>query len=217
MQCNNCGSEAKNEESFCSECGAKILTEQDYIDIFRNKNDEMIDESYIKEENVIDYNKVFDAITKEEIEAFIGKKSNSYYLDKWVNLKLSNKYVSWNWWAFFLSSYWLLYRKMYLWGFITIVINFVSIGGVVIGETIIPPLVLSIILGLFGNSIYYNHAKEKIYKVKKKDLPKENELKAIKKRGGINLAIALIMFILTLLLFYASIVLFISIVSEIAN
>lgn len=217
MQCNNCGSEVKNEESFCSECGAKILTEQDYIDIFRNKNNEMIDESYIKEENVIDYNKVFDTIAKEEIEAFIGKKSNSYYLDKWVNLKLSNKYVSWNWWAFFLSSYWLLYRKMYLWGFITIVINFVSIGGVVIGETIIPPLVLSIIMGLFGNSIYYNHAKEKIYKVKKKNLSKENELKTIKKRGGINLALALIMFILTLLLFYASIVLFISIVSEIAG
>lgn len=217
MQCNNCGSEVKNEESFCSECGAKILTEQDYIDIFKNKNSEMIDESYIKEENIIDYNKVFDTITKEEIVAFIGRKSNSYYLDKWANLKLSNKYVSWNWWAFFLSSYWLLYRKMYLWGFITIVINFVSIGGVVIGETIIPPLVLSIILALFGNSIYYNHAKEKIYKVKKKNLSKENELKAIKKRGGINLAIPLIMFILTLLLFYASIVLFISIVSEIAS
>jgi len=77
MQCNNCGSEVKNEESFCSECGAKILTEQDYIDIFRDKNNEMIDESYIKEENVIDYNKVFDTITKEEIEAFIGKKGTA--------------------------------------------------------------------------------------------------------------------------------------------
>ncbi|MBD8048147.1 MAG: DUF2628 domain-containing protein [Clostridium argentinense] len=216
MECNNCGSEVKNNDGFCNECGAKILTEQDYIEIF--KNNEIIDEAYIKkEENIIDYDKVFDNISKEEIATFIGKKNNSYYLDKWVNLKFTNKYASWNWCAFFMSSYWLLYRKMYLWGFVTIVVNFVSIGGIVIGETIIPPLVLSTLLGIFGNSIYYNHAKEKIYKVKEKNLSEEEKLKLIKKRGGINLAIPLLIFILTLLFFYASIVLFISIVSEIAS
>lgn len=59
------------------------------------------------------------------------------------------RFASWNWSAFFFGAGWLLYRKMYLYGAIAIVVYILA--GYKHPEQILP---FSILLGIFGNAIY---------------------------------------------------------------
>ena len=62
-------------------------------------------------------------ISREEFAAFIGSHNIDYYLDYIHKMKNNNNFLSWNWSCFFLSSYWLLYRKLYALATILIVFN----------------------------------------------------------------------------------------------
>lgn len=67
-----------------------------------------------------------------------------------------NGFGSWNWWAFLCGPIWYAYRKMYLFSIISMVI--------ITGCLFLPSpwdltsqIVIAILLGAFGNSLYFTH------------------------------------------------------------
>lgn len=144
-------------------------------------------------------------ITEKDLELFVGFKKSAYYLTKWDNMNMAASSVSWNWPAFFFSPIWMLYRKMYAYGFglvgISILLNFLfkdySIG-------IIISWAIKIAVGIFANRIYKEHVTRKIKEIKATSSDSEMCNRRIAYAGGVNIVIPIIVGIL-----YALILLFI--------
>lgn len=93
----------------------------------------------------------------EKRAAYI-QKNTDYYMKKFNTLEVTGGKVSWNWAAFFFSSVWMLYRKMYK----PFIVVFVLELLVEMFLTSTATLLLSILVGLFGNYIYMKHIDERI-------------------------------------------------------
>ncbi len=93
-------------------------------------------------------------VIDEHIEHFTGK-NHRYFLYKW---KFSGRLAQWNWTAFFLGPFWLIYRKNYFWAFFLasayLIFDFVFTSNPYAFTFSIELMILS---GLFANTIY--HAK----------------------------------------------------------
>lgn len=102
---------------------------------------------------------------EELLKAFIG---NNYE-------KITTK--SFNFAGFFFTTFYMFYRKMFLYAIILFIVNFVAINLI---NNIIINLVFNVFVGIFINKIYIFYAKKKIEKVKAKNQQKDiNELKSI--------------------------------------
>ncbi|MFB5762807.1 DUF2628 domain-containing protein [Paenibacillus medicaginis] len=96
-------------------------------------------------------------VTDENLRVFTMK---NYFVDS------RHKKVHWNWAAFFLTSFWLFYRKMYLLGLVysifTILVQYLipsSWAVFIINWTV------SILFGMFGNAMYLKYAEKKISRI----------------------------------------------------
>ena len=125
--------------------------------------------------------------------AFIGKNAQ-YYMQKFsIFGSLGGDFaVSWNWAGFFVPQLWFLYRKMYLFG---IILLLVSICFPFIGW-----LLSSIVVGACGNHAYYTHATKKLLLLLASPVTQENRLAASAQLGGVNLALVLVIIGVNLLL-----------------
>ena len=75
-----------------------------------------------------------------------------YYEPKFRLMKATNKKTSWNWPAFLVPSYWLFYRRMYLYGIIFLVGSSI-LASITMG---VLALAANVAVGIFGNYIYMN-------------------------------------------------------------
>ena len=56
-----------------------------------------------------------DEVTRENFRAILGPKNQEYYLQRFEEYEANGKTtIGWHWPAFFITFYWLLYRKMWL-------------------------------------------------------------------------------------------------------
>ncbi len=123
--------------------------------------------------------KLIEEFDEETIRSFVQKNSD-YYLAKWKIMASSGSKFSWNWAAFLATSLWLGYRKMYLYAFIYILLNVL---------TVIPFLGILIWLGLWigigaiGNYLYGKYTYNKLLELKMA-FPNEEEFKAQAARAG---------------------------------
>lgn len=128
------------------------------------------------------------SIEQNDLEKFVGKNSD-YYLRKFEEIQITGNKISWNWPAFFISGYWLLYRKMYIQALIMI------LGSMVLG--CIPfigwlvPIALPIGMGMYANALYFDHINKKMIEINKFDSNIKDSL--IFKKGGTNLALPLVL------------------------
>ena len=139
--CIKCGSDLEEGDNFCKACGKKVTvkSEPSVENITQEKNEEHL------------------------LRLFIGEKKQDYYLQKWTKGK-----NSWNWAAFFLSFFWLGYRKMYKYiflflGIFLIIDLAISIFG--IDDTVLNNVIgiaVAVTLGISGNNLYRQHALKKI-------------------------------------------------------
>jgi hypothetical protein len=108
--------------------------------------------------------------TPEQLRTFVGPRAD-YYLRRWQRLAQEpDKPLGFNWAAFWLGLFWLLYRKMY--GVFWITVGVVT--GITVLESLVsrgdPPKMLDSIialatatfLGTFGTHLYYIHARRRI-------------------------------------------------------
>jgi hypothetical protein len=172
----------------CPRCGKEYDNALDcpYCSSFNNT--ESYNESY-------SYNS--SEITDKDLELFVGYKKSAYYLTKWYNMKMAASSVSWNWPAFLFSSIWMLYRKMYAYGFALLAGNLLL--NVILKDTpfdSIFGIAISIASGVLGNKIYNIHVTKKITKIKSVSSDSEMASRRIAYSGGVNVAIPIIFGIL---------------------
>ena len=126
-------------------------------------------------------------VNEEELNLFAGDKDN-YYLKKWKNMEESGEIIDWNWGAFFFQTMWMGYRKMYLYA--AVLIGLLVYIDVVLIASLHPltqlgvDIFIGILLGIFGNKLYYKHAKKKISVIKSDQPDPEIQKIEIAKAGG---------------------------------
>jgi len=125
------------------------------------------------------------SFTKESLLAFIRKdtdtearytKETAYYLHQFEHNKGARFFVSWNWSAAFFGVIWMLYRRMYVYAIIYLLLklatpppfSFLSawpyITFVSTNTSHWIDLGLFFVQGLFGNALYLDFARRKVQK-----------------------------------------------------
>ncbi len=116
------------------------------------------------------------------VEVFVQRNKN-YYKNKFEKMKKSGKSISWNWAAFFMGIYWMIYRKMYFKAAAFLLLNIIATNTPHIGVYLNTAVLVGI--GIFGNALYLDHVEEKIEKAK--IIFPHNKEEVLAKRGGTNL------------------------------
>jgi Protein of unknown function (DUF2628) len=158
------------------------------------------------------------SLSEAEIRAFVGRNAK-YYLRKWsAPLGDFAQATGFNWAAFLLSGFWILYRRMYRVALIAF--SIVAVPAVVTGipeaagladQGTIKALnavgnlcgfAFAIVCGNFGNAWYLAHTKRQIAQVRELGLAEEAYLRALARRGGTSFFGALGLFALFLVAIY---------------
>jgi len=130
-------------------------------------------------------------------ETFIGPQNTRYYLDRFERFESGGSKLSWNWPAFFISSWWVLYRKMWLWAaLLWLVLPFAAsmLSGAltyVIDPTValiayygVYAIVAFILFPLFANWLYYQRAVSKIARATGSHSSAGAQAEAVARAGG---------------------------------
>ncbi|MPM99057.1 hypothetical protein SDC9_146247 [bioreactor metagenome] len=121
-----------------------------------------------------------------ELNLFIQKNQN-FYEEKFKKMDDSGKSISWNWSAFFMGIYWMIYRKMYFKAGAFFILSLVASYTPYIGSILNFAVLIGI--GIYANALYQDEIRVNMEKIKGL-LPEAKEIIA-KKRGGTNLPLAI--------------------------
>jgi len=151
-----------------------------------------------------------DVLTQEEAwSAFLGDANRDYYMYSFSCLANGER-GGWNWGAFFLRWYWMLYRKMWLaavlWYFVpTVITILVLLVCAAVSPKLIPLGVLACFVyylalpGLKGNAWYYKLCQSKIRSVRARGGSKDQMLARLEAAGGTSNIIFIFMALLALI------------------
>ncbi|MEK3887561.1 DUF2628 domain-containing protein [Bacillus sp. FSL K6-3431] len=197
--CHRCGNNLDENKDFCSKCGDQFNDDGSTINIDINElaqNDATVLPKFDSE---------------LDLSIFVGKKY-PYYNRKWIKNK-ENK-PTWNFAAFFLSLFWLGYRKMYI-PIVIIIATFFFIDFLLyisdykystVDNSI--SFAIAILLGLYGNHFYLLNAKKKVSAIREKGLSSEDKNVELHKKGGTSWLGVFIALVSLLLYAFASSALF---------
>ncbi|RUM60913.1 MAG: DUF2628 domain-containing protein [Persephonella sp.] len=118
---------------------------------------------------------------EETIKSFVQKNSD-YYLIKWKLMAETGSKISWNWPAFFFGIYWMVYRKMYVYALIILIIGLLL--SLIPLINIIAGLVVWIGFGMFGNYVYAMHTYKKLKELSLISSNPEDLKKLALQKGG---------------------------------
>ena len=199
IYCSKCGKKSSKDAKFCTNCGNKLITIEDSIknttenikDVIKNNETykSFIDTSY-------DENSRADFDNRDMVN-FIQKKVE-YYIPKFKDMQELYKSTSWNWAAFFFSSWWFLYRKMYAIGFGIILVTIV-IESFIPYLSLITSIAIAVISGLYGNIAYLKHIQKQLDSFINMD--EDIKQRLILSKGGVNIIIPVILAIITIGMF----------------
>ena len=101
-------------------------------------------------------------------------------------MKEHKKYNSWNTFAFLISPFWCMYRKMYIAGGVLLGIDFILsiIGGAI---SAILGLAIAVLVGIFGNYYYMYDLEQRI--ARGKGLEGAQKQNYIEQKGDTNVSI----------------------------
>ncbi len=210
MKCKNCGNDLRAGEKFCTNCGT--YNDPSEVDETSSKKkgltpeDEMEDNSF-SEFNDFSSKEKNKNKAKKEVEEDYSVKGDPFiaaYIGedyKWVVERPFNIYALLFSWMYF------LYRKLYLIGIIGLIITGIIIKFLPI--ILVPYIVLVMVgSGIFFNKIYLDIVETKVHKLETK-VTSSDQLEALcKKKGGVNVFIALFIFfifVICMLLSYVNI------------
>lgn len=167
MVCQECNADTGARTDRCENCGAELT----------------LSGNRPKEEN--------SATNIPEIfyKAAIGPKNTDFYLSRFSHFDSGNARASWNWPAFFVTFWWLLYRKMWLSASLYIICFVVVV--VILDKLTSSPLNAYLALsGIFlwipisANALYHRHLKKLILFATTRFGNNEGDLKLIASKGG---------------------------------
>ena len=183
MLCPQCGKSNDISAKFCFDCGSSLS------------------QAEIK------------ASDKQEefYRTVIGPKNQDYYMRNFQRFDSDGKIgISWHWPAFFITFYWLLYRKMWLNALIYflspyLVMFLLGVIGIVAGNSAgaaIGFIYITYLVGMFllpplyANALYYRHCRKKIAEVKVSSNTLQRQLGELSAKGGTSNVVLIIVFIL---------------------
>lgn len=148
------------------------------------------------------------------LAAYVGPKNADYYAKKFDNFRNGGGAASWHWPAFFISSWWLLYRKMWLNAFLYWIVLPMVLGTLSVFVATAAGaeaaslfyygfylLITFILVPMFANRLYYRHAQKKADKVASVISSAEQQSAELSRIGGTsNIVLILIPFILVAVL-----------------
>ena len=113
----------------------------------------------------------------KDLEAFVGPMAAKYLATfKRFEMEEQPRFrLTWHWPAALVGFWWLLYRKLYVWAVVALVLALVPVAN----------LLAIVGFGLGANYLYYRHAQKKIGKIRTA-LPDANLLITLKQLGGVN-------------------------------
>jgi Tfp pilus assembly protein PilE len=192
MFCSKCGSANDDAAKFCAKCGAGLMQGSQATRLPGASDAEPAsDEAYYK--------------------AIIGPKNQEYYLEHFFRFDDEGKILpGWNWSAFLVTSYWLLYRKMWVHAAIYFVIPLLLLAlfwvvGFVVGRgsgfliTLGDFLYLAAVfvgVPMYANALYYKHCKKMIAEVQAMTQDTQRQLDELSGKGGTSKSVVfLVMFL----------------------
>lgn len=207
MKCNNCGKKLKSKEKFCTYCGNyNEETNEESHSLFDEELN-LLDESIYETKEEYDYVKEFnlkaDSSGTKEDEFFYKDEK---YLESYIgeDYKLIKK-SPFNIYAFLLNWIYILYRKIYGLGIFGMIITYIM---VIINPKylLIYLLIMMLIIGLTFNKIYIFFSKLKVeFFIKKhQDMDSFAIENKLRKKGGVKVSIALIIYIIFLTVLFFS-------------
>lgn len=197
--CTQCGTQNANTSSFCSHCGNRLAavperTPQPPVYTQANPNNSN-PYSYVNQQSNPyqtqnnyqsgGYN-AYQAYQTPGIDSNVQQLvgvNTEYYIPKFQMMKAEGKSTSWNWPAFLVTPYWMMYRKMY--GYAAAVLA-ADIIISLIGSTflLLPAFGGYITFGILGNSIYMKYLEGKANQAKAMNEPYRSQF--IASNGGVN-------------------------------
>ena len=197
--CTQCGAQNANTSSFCSHCGNRLAavperTPQPPVYTQANPNNSN-PYSYVNQQSnpyqtqnqyqnsgYNAYQSYQTAGVDADVQQLVGTKTE-YYIPKFQMMKSQGKSSSWNWAAFWVTPYWMMYRKMY--GYAAAVLA-ADIIISLIGSTFLSLLAFGgyITFGILGNSIYMKYLEGKANQAKAMNEPYKSQF--IASNGGVN-------------------------------
>lgn len=189
VYCTRCGAQNPSSSAFCSKCGNRLTTVAEvhtqapvYTQANPNNSNPY---SYVNQQNSYSTNSYtgYQGVGLDADLQLLVRTKTEYYIPKFQELKSQNKQTSWNWPAFLVAPYWMIYRKMYGYGAAVLGINFILslIGS---GFLSLVSLAGYIVLGIFANSIYMKFLEGKANQAKAMNEPYKSQF--IAQNGGVN-------------------------------
>ena len=201
--CTQCGTQNASTSSFCCHCGnrlaavpqrtpqAPVYTQANpantnpYAYVNQQTSPYQQQNSYQSGYQTGGYNTYQSYQTPgidSDVQQLIGTKTE-YYIPKFQMLKSEDKSASWNWPAFLVTPYWMMYRKMY--GYAAAVLA-ADIIISLIGSAFLSLLAFGgyITFGILGNSIYMKYLENKASQAKGMNEPYKSQFLA--SNGGVN-------------------------------
>lgn len=190
MFCPKCGKSNDDAATFCVDCGSALPLPVGNIPKSRTAAGTT-------------------ASLEEYYKAVIGPKNQGYYLDRFSRFDRDGKAgASWNWPSFFVTFYWLAYRKMWLNAllyFIFPYFYFVLLG-IVAGVTHASGLLIFmgyalyfaaifILMPMYANALYYKYCKNKIPTVNASPHDTQRKLGELSGKGGTSNVAFIIIFV----------------------
>ncbi len=120
--CAQCHTRNPEFAEFCQHCGSPLKADDNWADDQPKTTHYSEYQPFRSTTNPVDPNEVIDDIKAADLYAFVGQKAE-YYLPRFRRMAKNGKHSSWNWAAFFFGPLWLLYRKMYAYGAIVIILE----------------------------------------------------------------------------------------------
>ncbi len=200
MECPICGAQTAEQNQHCPNCMPKFSQDETTLDATPNQDD------YLENPSLW-------------LRTFIGDKNQAFYFSHFSRFRsLKRTAISWNWPAFFITFYWLLYRKMWLNALLYTILTYLALIPVFIVAAlhggsnafgiayIVYLLALFILPALFANGLYYKHFERKLQLTRETRKSNQWQLGMLSEKGGtshgalIALLIAMLIFMLGILL-----------------
>jgi Tfp pilus assembly protein PilE len=139
-------------------------------------------------------------LTEEEAwAAIVGEAKADYYLPRF-DRAASGQSASWHWPAFFVTWWWMLYRKMWIPALIyffapSIIVAVLGAAIPTIGP-LLAWLAILVVPGVFANRLYYGHCTKKIQDVRARGGSKEQMLARLEAVGGTSNVALIVLLVL---------------------
>lgn len=201
--CSKCGEKNSSSSKFCSKCGNNLKTIEGNIkETTENLKSAISNNETYKNLVGVSKNSSNKASWDNKDMVDFIQKNPEYYIPKFEQMQKYEKSTSWNWASFFIFPLWLLYRKMYTYGFGLIILSFLLSYIPVIG--VISTIAIPILGGLFGNSIYLKYIEKKLEEIS--NLNDDVKHRVIISSGGVNLALPIVMCLFIVIIYFTLVI-----------